>query len=217
MVPPAGYDPAPPRTGVAVADDDVTGQDFALTRPGALGGQVTDSGDGAAVPGVGITVLGPDGPVTLTTDAQGNYFLDDLPAGDYTITATAPAGYEIVGAPTRSITITGAGEVRGAEDFQVREVPVTPTPTPTTTPTNPPTIAPTVPPTPTQSPTQSPTSTPSTPTPTHGTPTNHANDQPTDQVLPDTGFGSMVPLYASILLVAGGIVLLLLGRRRRSG
>src|SRR3546814_1481701 len=40
-----------------------------------------------------VTVSGPDGPVTLVTDAAGGYFVGELPPGDYTIALTVPDGY----------------------------------------------------------------------------------------------------------------------------
>lgn len=188
--PPAGYDPAPALTDVDVDADDVTGQDFALTRPGALGGQVTDE-HGAPVAGARVVVDGPNGPQTLTTDADGQYFADGLSAGDYTITVTALDGYEIIGEPTRNITITDAGETLGGQDFQLRALPdeVEPTSPPTT------------------SPTTTPSSTP--PVSTSDDSTTSSSDY-----LSDTGADSPLPLYAGLLLLAAGAVTLLVARRR---
>ena len=59
--------------------------------PAALRGQVTDQ-NGAIVVGAKITVRGPAGMVkTATTDNGGSYLLANLPAGDYTLEASAPS------------------------------------------------------------------------------------------------------------------------------
>ncbi|MBE7163191.1 MAG: carboxypeptidase regulatory-like domain-containing protein, partial [Williamsia herbipolensis] len=81
VVPPDGYRAAPAIDDVAVSGSDVTGQDFDLTRPGAIGGRVTDAVDDGPVAGAVVTVTGPGGPVTLRTDDAGRYFLDDLDPG----------------------------------------------------------------------------------------------------------------------------------------
>src|ERR1051326_3504407 len=59
--------------------------------PAALRGQVTDQ-NGAIVVGAKITVRGPAGMVkTATTDNGGSYLPANLPAGDYTLEASAPS------------------------------------------------------------------------------------------------------------------------------
>lgn len=117
-----------PRT-ITVPAGGLPGQDVALTRPGALGGSVTN--DGAPAANVTVTVDGPGGPRTLQTDAEGQYFLDDVPAGSYTITVSVPAGTVATGATTRTVTITAAGEVRGGQDFTLAPAaPAPPVPTP---------------------------------------------------------------------------------------
>ncbi|MCR1782587.1 carboxypeptidase regulatory-like domain-containing protein [Nocardioides carbamazepini] len=119
---------------VTVATDDVVGQDFALGRPGAVGGQVTQQGSGAPRAGVTVTVDGPGGARTLATDAEGGYYTDGLAPGSYTIRVTAPDGSDIVGVAQRTVTITAAGEIVGGQDFVLAaQPPVTPTPTPTPT------------------------------------------------------------------------------------
>jgi hypothetical protein len=131
---PPGYTPAPPIQGVVVDTSDLTGQDFALARPGALGGTVhLDTPDGAPHQGVSIEVSWPGGTQTLTTDEEGNYFLDGLAAGTYEIRVLLPAGYEGVGPLVHSVTISALGEIRSGADFVIA-LSATPTPTPTPTP-----------------------------------------------------------------------------------
>lgn len=101
-----------------VDDADVTDVDFELFRPGSLGGMVVDDA-GDPVPGVTIEVTGPDGPVTLTTDDEGNYYLDDLPPGEYNVVITAPDGFTVDGEDEYTITITEAGESELDLDFRV--------------------------------------------------------------------------------------------------
>ena len=209
VVPPPGYDPAPPRTGVEVISEDVVGQDFALSRPGALGGTVhLGTADGPGVGGVTLQVTGPGGPHTLTADADGGYFLDDLPAGTYEIRLVLPTGYVGVGPVVRTVTITAAGEIRGGQDFVVSAAPA-PTTSPTSTPTSSASPSPTTSPTPgsTSSPSSSPTRSPSdnpSATPTESGPTA----SPTGgggRDLPPTGADVGLPfvLIALALLVGG--------------
>ncbi|WP_134765308.1 carboxypeptidase regulatory-like domain-containing protein [Nocardioides sp. 1609] len=143
--PPEGYTGTTSRDTVVGAVD-VTGQDFALARPGAASGEVSDE-DGP-VADVTVTLDGPGAPVAVDTDAAGGYFLDDLDAGAYTATVTAPDGYDVLGAGTLPFTITAAGEIRGGLDFSLQAAAVEPTPTPTPSPTT------------TASPTASPTTSP---------------------------------------------------------
>ena len=76
-----------------------------------------------------MTVAGPGGPQTLTTDAQGGFYLGDLLPGTYTITVTAPDGTDVVGAGSRTVTITAAGEIVGGQDFVIANAPTPPAPT----------------------------------------------------------------------------------------
>lgn len=127
--PPNGWSAPAPRP-VTVPATGLAGQDVDLTRLGAVGGTVTL--DGVPAPGVSIIVDGPGGPRTLRTDGEGQYFLDDLAPGTYSIVLAAPAGTTAAGAATRTITITGAGEVRDGQDFALTTVaPVVTTPPPT--------------------------------------------------------------------------------------
>ncbi|MFC5290891.1 SdrD B-like domain-containing protein [Actinokineospora guangxiensis] len=69
-----------------------TGYTFGEFRAGSLSGQVVDN-EGNPIPGVSVTLTGPGAPVTVTTDAEGNYTFTDLPPGTYTITEEQPTAY----------------------------------------------------------------------------------------------------------------------------
>ncbi len=134
VTPPDGYRAdGPDARDVTVAGEDVVDVDFALSRPGSIGGTVTDD-VGDPVPDTTVVVTGPGGSITLATDAVGGYFTGGLAPGDYVITLTVPAGYaaEVV---ERTVTVTSAGENWLEEHFPVVAVPVpVPSPTPTTSP-----------------------------------------------------------------------------------
>jgi hypothetical protein len=207
---PEGYSGATTRP-VTVASSDVNGVDFDLTRPGTIAGQVTDASTGDPVAGATVTVDGPDGPVTATTDDAGTYIVEDLPPGDYIITVTAPDGMRVVGEVSRTVTITSAGEIRGGQDFRVDEV-ASPSPTPTPTPTATPE------PTPAPDPTDVPISggdenPPAAPNP--GPPTETSPQSS----LPETGGPSWVFAALGISLMVAGTVLTVTARRaaRRRG
>lgn len=134
---PDGTVPDGPLTRTTVvAGSSVTGIDFALQRTGSLAGTVVAGGAPRA--GVGILIDGPNGQAALTTDAAGEYDLGGLLPGSYTITVTAPEGYRVSGAGTRTVTITAAGEAVVDQDFMLIVEDVVP---PTTVPpTGPPTV-----------------------------------------------------------------------------
>jgi protocatechuate 3,4-dioxygenase beta subunit len=117
---------------VTVADGDLTGMDFALTRPGSVGGTVTDDA-GDPVPDATVTVAGPGGSITLATDTVGGYFTGDLAPGDYAVALAVPHGYTAK-VTERPFTVTRAGENRLEEHFAVVRAPV-PSPTPSASPT----------------------------------------------------------------------------------
>ena len=87
--------------------DDVRDVDFGVVGDASITGTVfidldtdgvPDAGE-AGIPNVTVEVTwdGPDGPVvlTVTTDSNGDWSIDDIPAGDYTVTvidATVPDG-----------------------------------------------------------------------------------------------------------------------------
>ncbi|KRF14359.1 hypothetical protein ASH02_08415 [Nocardioides sp. Soil796] len=188
IVAPDGYAGATSRP-VTVNGTDLTNQDFALERSGALGGQVTRAG--TPVPGVVVTVEGPGGTRVLTTDGEGRYFLDDLPPGTWTIAVTAPDGTRVDGPSTRSVEITAAGEIRGDQDFRL--VADDDTATPTASP----------------SPSESPTSNPTEP------PSETPPDVPSGGELPDTGGVPAGWLVLGLGMVLAGLCLLLVTGGRR--
>jgi hypothetical protein len=120
VTPPDGYGPAVPLTGVVVGAGGLTGQDFALSRPGSLSGQVTDADTSDPLPGVQIAITGPAGTVRVPADSDGSFFLGGLDPGTYTIEIAGPDGYVAVGPQQHVVTITAAGEIRGGQDFAVR-------------------------------------------------------------------------------------------------
>ncbi|MFK7919557.1 MAG: SdrD B-like domain-containing protein [Ilumatobacter sp.] len=140
-------------------DEDRTDVDFGYTAPAAELGSIGDrvffdtNGDGtqddpADEPGIaGVTVVlttpGPDGvlgtgddvDVTDTTDADGRYLFEDLPAGDYTVTVVGsvtdeldntvdPDGPTPAGDSTSSVTL-GAGDDIRDQDFGYEPAPQT--------------------------------------------------------------------------------------------
>jgi hypothetical protein len=61
----------------------------AQTLPGILHGQVTDP-SGAVIPGAVVSVIGSSGKaVSLKTNNEGSYIVKGLPAGKYTVRASA--------------------------------------------------------------------------------------------------------------------------------
>lgn len=123
---PPGYVAAGPLTRQEqVAADDVADVDFALARLGAFDGTVrTDDGDPIA--GVVVQVDGPGGTQQLTSDADGAFGLGALPPGTYTLTVVPPSGSTVVGAATRTVVITAAGESVVEQDFALAAVVVVP-------------------------------------------------------------------------------------------
>lgn len=132
MTTPTGYVATTPvARQEQVNADDVANVDFELARLGAIDGTVRDE-EGTPVAGVVVTVTGPGAPQQLTSGADGTYGLGALPPGTYTVTVVPPTGSSAVGAATRTVVITAAGEAIVEQDFVLAEdVVVTPTPTPT--------------------------------------------------------------------------------------
>jgi|GEM_PF-7121129 len=91
---------------------------------GEINGVVRDGNTGAPLSGVTLRLIGPDGDLSTTTNADGIYIFRNLQAGVYKIAAVAPAGYaatrtqdgiELRQAPNQS---TGVAVVRVARDFR---------------------------------------------------------------------------------------------------
>lgn len=139
VAPPGGYHADGPATREAeVVAEDLTGMDFVLSRPGAVGGTVTDS-DGEPVPDATVMVADTGGQITLATDASGGYFVDALQPGDYLITLVPPDG-RTAEVTERSVVVTTAGENRLEEHFSVTSLPgprARPGPMPSTAPSPP--------------------------------------------------------------------------------
>jgi hypothetical protein len=90
---------------------------------GEINGVVRDGNTGAPLSGVTLRLIGPDGDLTTTTNADGIYVFRNLQVGTYKITAAAPSGY----APTRTRDVaiaapanpgTGVNIVRVARDIR---------------------------------------------------------------------------------------------------
>ena len=128
--------------GTLAEDDKKRDVDFGYTGSGSLGDYIwfDQNKDGAqadnepGLPGATATVVfgGLDGDLattddnityTATTDSNGNYSVENLPAGPYTVTISdLPAGYEIVSDPNggtsaSSTTSLTAGQDRDDQDF----------------------------------------------------------------------------------------------------
>ncbi|WP_241984758.1 MSCRAMM family protein [Cryobacterium adonitolivorans] len=138
------YPLGPTTQSAVVARADVIDVDFVFAREGSISGNIADT-DGNPIENVDVTVTGPTGPVTLTTDSGGRFVLAELAAGDYEVTAAVPAGYEESSAVTLAATITSAGETVVEQNFVFSAVPmVTPDPAPVTVPAPVPVFVPAV-------------------------------------------------------------------------
>ena len=82
----------------------------------------------------GATVTASETEKTATTDASGNYILDHLPAGNYTIILNVPAGYIATTTNPKSVNLTSSATV----NFGIAQGLA---PTSTTAPTSPPTTS----------------------------------------------------------------------------
>jgi len=100
----SGYDSA--SQSVQVTAGQTSTADFALSPlPGAIAGTVTDAATGATIAGATVT----DGTRSATSDANGGYSIANVPAGTYTVTATA-SGYN---SASQSVQVT-AGQTSTA-------------------------------------------------------------------------------------------------------
>jgi LPXTG-motif cell wall-anchored protein len=117
----------------------------AAAQSGAITGIVFADGNGNGLydPGeqgianVGITFSGVGDPVSGATNADGSYFFT-ANLGNWTVTVTPPAGFEVVGGPSKTINVAAA-EQSLVVDFGLRPIqvqatntapPVQPTSTP---------------------------------------------------------------------------------------
>jgi len=120
---------SPPSRTEPVAGTDVTAVDFDLARLGAIDGTVRTDG-GTPIGGAVIDVSGPGAPQQVTTDADGTYGLGGLPPGTYEVIVRTPTGSTVVGAGTRTVVISDAGEAVEGQDFTLAAVVVPPSPSP---------------------------------------------------------------------------------------
>lgn len=82
-------------SGLNVTSSDIANIDFSLRQGGSISGAVTDDDGGAAIAGVGIEVYNGAGELvaTGTSDALGNYTVDALPTGSYSVRTRNSQGY----------------------------------------------------------------------------------------------------------------------------
>ncbi len=122
----------------------LVGRAAAAQSTGNIAGVVTDS-TGAIVPGVTVEVTSPaliERTRTVTTDAQGRYLVEALPAGTYTVTFTlagfrqviregiqlstgftAPVNAELsVGAVAETVTVSGASPIVDVQNVRTQNV-----------------------------------------------------------------------------------------------
>ncbi len=189
VAPPPGFTGTTTRP-VTVADADRPGQDFALGRPGAVGGRVTAADGSTPRPGVVVVVDGPGGTRELTTDPDGGFHAPGMTPGTWTVRVVAPAGTHVVGTASYTVTITEAGEIVGGRDFVVAAdaPPVDPDPEPEPE-----------------------------PEPGTGGPDDTPAPGGTADVLPDTGGPDRAWALAGAGSLAAGLVLLVVSRRRSRG
>lgn len=108
----AGYGPQS-RAGVAAVTAEMTRNvDIGLTRVGTITGKVTSGRK--AVPGATVRALqGTQLLASATTDVYGNYQIDNLPAGTYTMTASA-TGYQ---SQTKTGIVVNPGQTTSGISF----------------------------------------------------------------------------------------------------
>ncbi|HJQ02449.1 MAG TPA: carboxypeptidase regulatory-like domain-containing protein [Jatrophihabitans sp.] len=79
-------------TGVSITTGGLTTVNCALSNTGTLTGVVSNLNSGVLISGATVTLSGPTSAST-TSDASGNYSFSGIPAGTYSVTATA-SGYK---------------------------------------------------------------------------------------------------------------------------
>jgi len=93
----AGASVAPPTAGGPSAAGGAASSAVAVRPPagapsggGELSGKVVRRDNGGIVSGAIVVAVGPSGPLTATTDSQGNWRFAGLQAGSYTVVANVP-------------------------------------------------------------------------------------------------------------------------------
>jgi hypothetical protein len=92
------------------------------------------SGGDPGLRGIQVTLTGPKGSRKNITDAKGTYTFDDLPAGQYTITAAPPSGHQLTTALSVPVKVDGKNAIR-VIDFGVAAQAPGPSPSPSASPT----------------------------------------------------------------------------------
>lgn len=113
----------PTRQAIDLSTGDDTA-DFGIREivPVPVSGHVTDD-DGSPLGGVQVTIDGPGGPRTVTTDSAGFYLFDTNVAGGYTLTVTPPVGYSIDTTPGPVTIDPGESDPITDQDFVLAALP----------------------------------------------------------------------------------------------
>jgi hypothetical protein len=196
-----------------VTTDDLTesGLDFELAVPDVeeygASGTITDStGAGIAVVTVVVTIPDTGAQVEVSTDEDGNWFVEELEAGQgYTARIQVPDGYQRDGATELTFDVVD-GNVTGLNFVLVADATPPPSPTPSTP-------TPSATPRPTAEPTASPSFNPIDDDPIDDDPAEDTTSSVTDS-LGDTGGPSALVAVGAALLIVAGAVALLIGRHR---
>jgi len=130
---PAGFQNPVPRQGVQVqANQNTPGIDFQLqpaaVQPGSISGQVTDqAAQPQGIPNAQVTATNDQSGAQeqpVMTDAQGNYRIPNLAAGNYTVNVQAPAGFQNP-VPRQGVQVQANQNTPGI-DFQLQPAAVQP-------------------------------------------------------------------------------------------
>ena len=115
-----GFAAAPALQTVNVGhDEDVMGVDFTIDEAASIAGTVTATDDSISVEALTVTaVLAGDGTTyTGETDADGNYSIGGLIAGDYAVTVDVPEGF-FTAPDTANVTVAAGEDLTGV-DFEI--------------------------------------------------------------------------------------------------